>query len=253
MKNQIYIGTILLERNRWSLGKVPTYQVSDWMDRFARDGFDGVELWENHAALCSDDELARLERSPLPIVVFNSYAGLGDCAAPERERSAAWANRLRVGAVKFNVGNDPALSAEYARNAVAWANAMPQVTRLLCECHAGTLLEDLDAAQAMFDAWSDGRFQAIVHAFGGDEKPWVNSLRRLGPRIVTHIHAALGMHTPATLGTVQRQVAVLREMGFDGSITLEFTEGTGEIHEDKEIMYGRALRDLALLRKVVNA
>jgi len=252
VKNQIYIGTILLERNRWSAGKVPTYQVSDWMDRFARDGFDGVELWENHAALCSGEELERLARSPLPIAVFNSYAGLGDGAAPERERAAALANRFRVGAVKFNVGNDPASSTEYARNAVAWANAMPPVTRMLCECHAGTLLEDLDAAQAMYDAWPDSRFQAIVHAFGGDEKPWVNSLRRLGPHIVTHVHAALGAHTPETLGTVQRQVTLLREMGFDGSITLEFTEGTGEENEDREIMYGRALRDLALLRKVLS-
>jgi len=107
MSSPIYIGTILLERNRWSPGKVPTYQVSEWMDRFKRDGFDGMELWENHAALCSDDELARLEQAPLPVVVFNSYAGLGDGGLPEREQATRLANRLGARAIKFNVGNVP--------------------------------------------------------------------------------------------------------------------------------------------------
>ena len=46
--SDVYIGTILLEANRHRPGKVPTYLVSQWSQRFVQAGFDGVELWENH-------------------------------------------------------------------------------------------------------------------------------------------------------------------------------------------------------------
>ena len=57
MKTEIYIGTILLERNRWTRDKKPTCLVSEWIPRFKEAGFDGMELWENHAALASSTEL----------------------------------------------------------------------------------------------------------------------------------------------------------------------------------------------------
>lgn len=253
MKHPIYIGTILLERNRWSPGKQPTYQVGNWVDRFARDGFDGVELWENHAALCSDEELDHLEHSPLPVAVFNSYSGMGDGGLPEREQAARLANRLGATALKFNFGNVREDRAEYARNAAAWADAMPRVTRMLCECHPGTIMEDIDTAQTTYEAWPDGRFQAIVHAFSEPEEMLAEKLRRLGPRVVTHVHAALGAHTAETKELVHRRIGLLRELDFAGTFTLEFTEGTGEPGEDRETMYGRARRDLELLRKELNS
>jgi len=252
MKDEIYIGTILLERNRWSPGKVPTYQVSEWLDRFARDGFNGVELWENHAALCSDNEFVRLEHAPLPIIVFNSYAGMGDERLPEREQVAQLANRLGARAIKFNVGNVPEDGAEYARNALTWADTMPGVARMLCECHSGTLMEELTVARATYASWYDDRFQAIVHAFSEPEEMLIEKLRRLGPRIVTHVHAALEAHTTETMELVHRRIDILRDMGFTGSFTLEFTEGTGKPHEVMETMYSRALRDLELLRKTLD-
>jgi sugar phosphate isomerase/epimerase len=253
MSNHIYIGTILLERNRWLPGKVPTYPVSDWVDRFKRDGFDGLELWENHAALCPADELTRLEQSPLPVAVYNSYAGMGDGGLPEREQAARLANRLGATALKFNFGNVPEDRAEYARNALAWADAMPGVGRMLCECHPGTIMEDLATALVVYDAWNDGRFQAIVHAFSEPEDGLVEKMRRLGPRIVTHVHAALGAHTAETKERVHRRIGILRDMGFTGSFTLEFTQGTGEPEEEMETMYERALRDLELIRKELDA
>jgi len=253
MTTPIYIGTILLERNRWSPGKVPTYRVSEWLDRFARDGFDGVELWENHAALCSDDEFVRLEHAPLPVIVFNSYAGMGDEGLPEREQAARLANRLGASAIKFNTGNVPEDGAEYARNAQAWADAMSRVARMLCECHPGTIMEELTVAQATYASWNDDRFQAIVHAFSEPEEMLIEKMHRFGPRIVTHVHAALGEHTTETKELVHRRTGILRDMGFAGSFTLEFTEGTGEPDEDMETMYGCALRDLELLRKELNA
>ncbi len=251
MKNRIYIGTILLEPNRWSPGRLPSYPVSEWLDRFARDGFDGLELWENHAALCPAAELARLEQARLPIAVFNSYAGLDADQGGERERSAGLANRLKATAVKFNLGRDRAAGARYAGNALAWAQTMPQVARMLCECHAGTIMEDPATAQAIYATWDDGRFQAIVHPCGMEEEQMLQMLRRLGPRIVTHAHVALGGHTPEKERAAQRRIRLLQDLGFAGSFTLEFTEGTGAGNENREAMYGRALRDLEFLRKMI--
>ena len=75
---RIYIGSILLEKSRWSADKTPTYRVSEWTERFADVGFDGVELWEYHATLCSPEELTALEAPRCPVAIFNSYASLDD-------------------------------------------------------------------------------------------------------------------------------------------------------------------------------
>ncbi len=245
----VYMGTILLEPNRWQPGRPPSYRVSEWVERFRLDGFDGMELWENHAACCPPEELARMEASILPVAIFNTYAGMGNGGAPERDRAAELVNRLGAGAVKFNVGNVPQERDEYARNAKAWADRMPSVTRMLCECHGGTLMEKLDVAQAMYEAWGDKRFQAILHAFAGEETQVVDILRQLGPSVVTHVHAALRDHAPETADMVRRRIALLHDMGFAGTFTLEFTEGTGTPGEDRDVMYERALRDLDWIRR----
>lgn len=247
MKNQIYIGTILLEPNRWSPGRLPSYAVSEWTERFAQDGFDGMELWENHAAKCSATELARLEQAKLPVVVFNSYAGMDDASGGAREVSAGLANRLQAKAVKFNLGNDHALGSKYAANTMAWAQTMPYVARMLCECHAGTIMEDMTMARSIYAIWHDDRFQAIVHPFG-TEAQVRNMLKQLGPRIVTHAHVATGGQNH---DVIEKRIKLLLDLGFAGSFTLEFTEGTGQ-NENLEQMYARALRDLELLRKVLN-
>lgn len=81
----VYLGSILLEPNRWPDRPEATYsrlrqltriaqgppfiQVSNWLQRAKADGFDGVELWENHALLCSDAEFAKLCQPALPMAV----------------------------------------------------------------------------------------------------------------------------------------------------------------------------------------
>ena len=41
--NPIYIGMILLEKNRWGT-REPSYRISDWVGRFTNAGFDGTWL-----------------------------------------------------------------------------------------------------------------------------------------------------------------------------------------------------------------
>jgi sugar phosphate isomerase/epimerase len=100
------LGTILLEPNRWAPGRVPTYRVSRWLDRIARAGFDGLELWENHGMMAPDDEIEALCEGPLPIRVFNSYATMDDAGLDRRRRAADLARQFGASGAKFNVGAD---------------------------------------------------------------------------------------------------------------------------------------------------
>ena len=41
---RIYLGTVLLERNRWTPDRIPTFKVSEWAASIRAAGFDGVIL-----------------------------------------------------------------------------------------------------------------------------------------------------------------------------------------------------------------
>ncbi|PUA40833.1 hypothetical protein C8Z91_01280 [Paenibacillus elgii] len=253
-ENKLYIGTILLERNRWAAERKPSYAVSDWQERFCEDGFDGMELWENHALLSDERELSELEASGR-VAIVNSYIGFedGDEAERKREAAAALVKRLRAPAVKFNLGADPAQLPVYIANVKRWAELLPSDCRILCECHPGTAAEHPDAAADMLRRLGDGPFQAIVHPFYcmGELEDW---FKKLGSAI-THAHVQLRdednrfirlSHRPEL---VKDQLAWMRRMGFRGSFTLEFTEGV-RVNEDRETLYESALEDLQILRNI---
>ncbi|WP_163854845.1 sugar phosphate isomerase/epimerase family protein [Paenibacillus elgii] len=253
-ENKLYIGTILLERNRWAAERKPSYAVSDWQERFCEDGFDGMELWENHALLADERELSALEASGR-VAIVNSYIGFedGDEAERKREAAAALVKRLRAPAVKFNLGADPAQLPVYIANVKRWAELLPSDCRILCECHPGTAAEHPDAAAEMLRRLGDGPFQAIVHPFYcmGELEDW---FKKLGSAI-THAHVQLRdednrfirlSHRPEL---VKDRLAWMRRMGFRGSFTLEFAEGV-RVNEDRETLYESALEDLQILRNI---
>ena len=251
---RIYIATILLERNRWTPEMVPAYRVSEWVPRFAEAGFDGMELWENHAALADADELAALEACGFPVSIFNTYADFDDAGEGDRRRAAELAGRLGAERVKFNFGRDPARSDAYLRNLAAWAPMLPAGCRPLCECHPGTVLEEAeDAATVLADA-ADLGVEVILHALLAPEERVRRYLELFGPA-VTHIHVQLtdedGQRTrlDADPDLVRERLRILREGGFCGSYSLEFTAGTATPDEDMETLWQNALADLAFLRE----
>jgi sugar phosphate isomerase/epimerase len=250
----IYIGTILLEKNRWAKGKQPSYPVSDWVERFRESGFDGMELWENHALLVTDDELNALTNSKLPVAIFNTYMGFTDKEIAAQERTAALIHDFEAAGVKFNLGADAFLEKEYTTNVARWGALIPSQTRLLCECHAGTIMEDPQKAREIFAAWEDPRFQAIVHPFDRNLKSLASCFKYLGPRI-THAHVQLRAEGGSIMcldsqpTMVKEALHIMQEEGFSGSFTLEFAEGTGKPEEKREELYKAALRDLAFLRE----
>jgi len=130
---QIYIGSILLEMNRWTRDKQPTYRVSEWTERFAEAGFDGMELWQWHATRCDDDERAALAASPCPVRIFSSYAAFDDSGADDLRDGARLTAVLAADAVKFNVGADPAYRDLYIENLRQWRMLFDDSVTLLCE------------------------------------------------------------------------------------------------------------------------
>ena len=256
VENKVYIGTVLLEKNRWVKGRPPSFRVSEWIGRFREAGFDGMDLWENHAALCGEEELAKIEAAGFPVAVFNAYAGFEDAEAEvaERETSARLAARLCAQGVKFNVGKHPELRATYLRNVREWKARLPAGIRVLCECHPGTILQKPDAAAAALAEWDDPRVQVIVHAFGAtpaDLRAWFAAL----DPAITHVHVQM-QDENRVFRRLERRPAqaretlrILRDEGFRGSFSLEFTEGTAAPEENMESLFQSALADLLFLRE----
>ena len=248
-KGSFYIGTVCLERNRWG-SRQPSFRVSDWLPRFRADGFDGIELWENHFLAADEAEQARLVEAAAPVAIYNSYAGFTDDGAELREKAAA-AARLRAGAVKYNLGADAARRDEYRRNLPAWAEQLPPACRLLCECHQGTVVERVEDAVAFFADLDPARFGVIVHVPGNSDglEGWFSAF---GAR-TAHLHVQMQSPetdpaVPANRERLAARFAAVKAYGFEGSATIEFTRGIGR-EEKIEALYANARRDLAYCRE----
>lgn len=250
---RIFLGTVLLEPNRWTPDKLPTFKVSDWAPAIRDAGFDGIELWENHAALADPDEQAALLRLPLPVPLFNSYCTFDDAGADTRRRAIDFVVRFGARGVKFNLGNDTSRTAEYLRNLDAWLGALPAGCRPLCECHGGTVLET-PAEAARLLAPFRGRVEIIVHPFAIGYPVLREWLDRFGPA-VTHIHSAARTRGGPMVclrdleESVLDRLAQLKAAGFSGSWTVEFTGGVARSPEDRSALLANAAQDMTFLRR----
>lgn len=251
-KLQVYLGTVLLESNRWTPHKTPTYKVSEWAQPIRDAGFAGLELWENHAALADEREQEALMRLPLPVIILNSYCTFDDEGACGRRRAAALVRRFNARAVKFNFGNEITRSEQYLRNLAAWANELPAGCRLLCECHGGTILEAPEEAARVLAPLA-GRIGIIVHAFAG-ERDILQQWFDLFGAAVTHVHVAglRGKWPMLRLNDMAEEalarLALLKAAGFDGTWTIEFTGGVAQGAEDRHALLANAADDLTFLK-----
>lgn len=255
MKHEIYIATVLLEANRWKREKIPTVKVSDWLERFEKAGFDGIELWENHAALADELELGRLRGARPPVRIFNTYASFSDEPDPRRERAVELSRSLGVRGVKFNVGRDPECMNRYIDNVLRWREGLPRDIVPLCECHPGTVLEEPGKAAEAFRVWAEAGIEAIIHAFNLAEERLRAWFRQLGGAI-THVHVQVNRQgRMASLvqyrDEARETVRLLRDEGFQGSFSIEFTAGVGMPDENVEALFAAAVADLDLLRELL--
>lgn len=256
MRTEIYIATVLLERNRWSKEKTPTFRVSEWAERFAAAGFDGIELWENHVALAPPEEVEALKAAPIPVRIFNTYATFGPEDDPRREQAAQFSRELGVRAIKFNVGGNAGLFDTYVEQVLAWRKELPDEITPLCECHPGTVLEEPEAAARAFEVWAEAGIGAMMHPFNLTPQEVRTWLRSLGPAL-THAHVQLNRERRMQSLVphreyVQEILQVMKEEGFTGTFSLEFTEGVGGgASEDMEQLFASACVDMELLRKLL--
>ena len=254
MKNmrEIYISTVALDPTRWGR-RIPSFDVSAWLPRFADDGFDGVELWEFHFLPAGKAEQDRLVAAASAVAIYNSYVGFADEDAEARAAAAEAITRLQPRAVKYNLGGDAAKQDEYRRNLLAWADALPTDCRLLCECHAGSILEQVADAAAFFADLDPVRFGVVAHV-SGDAVGTESWFSEFDGR-VQHLHVQLrGPESDPTVAVnrapLDASFAVVKAHGFTGSVAIEFSRGIGR-DEDIEEIYKNACTDLAYVRQAL--
>jgi sugar phosphate isomerase/epimerase len=252
----VLIGTVALDPNRWGLVtgvREATIAASQWLDALEGAGFDGVELWEPHLRDADQVEADALLHHRLRTVILNGYASFLDAA--ELTGVALLVERSGAGAVKANTGGDTARLGAEADAAARWLVDLPAGTRLLLECHDGTAIADDHAAAARFltRAGPPERVQAIVHTHEGADRVRAR-FDAYGERI-THVHVNhLQDGTAPPLGDVEDladRIALLRNLGFNGSWTIEFVHGVLTDNDRPDVLVEQAIADLAVLRSAL--
>lgn len=243
IENHLLLGTICLEVNRHRPGRVPSYRVSEWSSRIAEAGFAGVELWEHHASMADDAELDAIKAGPAKVVYFNTYTDFSDADRPRMERAAELIGRLGAAGVKVNFGPDPSKRDEYVRNMRAFLSKVPKTTRLLCECHSGTIAEVPEtAAELLAAVGSPERVGAIVHVYS-DAARLPQWFAQLGSRLA-HGHVVMpDVVAAADLAADAAPLKVMSDHGFAGTFTIEFVEGWRNPSQTIDELWRLALRD----------
>nr|MDD6336495.1 hypothetical protein [bacterium] len=241
----IYLGTVLLEKNRWS-SRIPSIRVSEWIPRIRQAGFDGLELWENHV-LKVPGELEAIEQSAFPVSIFNTYIVFDKPEEERYQQTAAAIRALRAPAIKYNFGTAPI---EPCRERLLhFADMLPEGCQLLCECHPDTVLEEADVAARFHATLPLDRFGAIMHGVGKVEEV-IARYRVLKPYI-RHIHMQTTRQDKEG-GNLAACVNALLNEGFSGTWTIEFTHTSQKpLEENTEEAWGHAIDDLRALRALL--
>jgi sugar phosphate isomerase/epimerase len=256
---EIYLGTIALEPNRWfgvTHDRWGTLRLSEWLDRIAEAGFNGIELWESHLIDATETEAESILAHPVPIKVFNTYTSFDEDLDEGRDLAAAWIRRSGAEKVKWNTGvrRDEAALTTYSERLARWAGQLPGV-QLVCECHDGSAMDDSATAAGVLAAGGDREVsQAMLHTHDSHD-----SIREkfaaYGDRI-THVHVNhLNIGSPKLSDIrddLQSTVGLLEGLGFAGTWTVEFVQGTGGENDEPAYMLDQAVADLRVLRELLS-
>lgn len=254
---KIYLGTVALENNRWAEGRKPSFLVSDFLDRVKKDGFSGIELWENHFMLADREEQKKLMDADVEYI-FNSYLSLKEGITDEVKKVAEAIKNLGAVGVKYNFSfrdfnSEPGYTqqdyVEQTDTLLRFAELLPPDVKLLCECHANTLMENPERAGKVFERL-DERFGAIIHLVA--ERELAKGCFDCYGNRICHIHTA----NPIGSGKFDNLKAADERMkdnfsyfisrGFQGTVTVEFVKSADE----PEGYYEGALADLAYLKQL---
>jgi len=249
---KIYLSTVALEKNRWAPGRTPTFQVSDFLSRIKNDGFYGVELWQYHYTLANDEEREKLAASDVPFF-FNTYISI-EKRDDELFKSIGNAVKaIGATAVKYNFGRNydviPDVD-QQIENLKRLTEYMPDNVKMLCECHANSVMEVPEDAGEIFNKLDKERFGAIIH-LETDSEFADRCFECYGDRI-WHIHCAYKGGETAFKpmddgsGNVEKLLNYYASKGFDGSFALEFVK----FEETAQQHYENAINDLKFLNTI---
>lgn len=245
---RVFLGSVLLEPKRWSKDKTGILHLPDWTSRMLEAGFDGWDLWEFHDP--------PMEAAPVSdVAVYNTYLKPEQSTAEERSRLAARVRRSGARGVKFNLGAEPGAREQAVEPLRELLDACPGVD-FWCECHPRTALEDPEVAIPWISAMPS-RVGVILHPFQPDTKPmetWFSAL----PDRVRHLHlqvkgddrrfAALSDRAE----WVRERMGQLKEKGYRGDASLEFTRGVAAGADDvPDKLFAAAVDDLRFLRAIL--
>ena len=247
---QVYLATVAMEKNRWST-KQPSFEVSGFIDRALADGFEGIELWENHYLLADEAEKQRLRDSGVPLI-YNTYLRFDQGVTEQFHKVAEAVAALKAHAVKFNIEKAALPLEEQLKTLEAFAAMLPAEVKLLSECHPNTRMEEAEDALAVFEQLPKERYGAIVHLapVTGDN---ARRFELYGKQII-HLHTQLrkpGTNDRTRLdeqpGVARDYFRALKAWGFDGSVSVEFTLD-GQTPEET---YENCVADLHFIREAM--
>lgn len=251
--SKIYLGSIAMEKNRWAPGRIPTYNVSDYLKRAVEDGFAGIELWENHYYLASDEEKKKLTSSGTEFI-FNSYFNLAEGTKDDFKAAAEAINALGAVAVKYNFahidyGVDENALMKQRDTLLYFAEMISPDVKLLCECHGWTAMEVPERAAKVFDTL-DERFGAIVHLSA--EHDSIKNCFECYKERIWHVHTAASkpkgvfVHLEDIADIVEVNLNYMLSEGFSGTMTTEFIKEA----DDMDSYYKNALADLKYINSI---
>lgn len=257
MLHSIYLSSVALEKNRWTMEKLPSITASQWLERALSDGFDGMELWENHYLLVERSEQKKLEALG-HIGIYNTYAAFDQGLSDDLRRVAEATWVLRPAGIKFNLGkSDGNIQNRYSVDeirymvdtALSFIELLPPDVHLLSECHNGSAMQDPYTARILFEQLGQ-RVGAIIHLPASIED-LSDRVKYYGERIC-HIHTQYRpdpfapwpefpfLPLSAAEQDMRSALNQLNGYGFTGSASIEFCAGGA----DAESCYAGALADL---------
>lgn len=256
MKHPIYFGSIALEPNRWKPECPPKIHFSEWLPRVKEAGFDGIELWQRHYMEGSRAEKESLISPTNPPAIFNSYASFENTDASRAHRSEITRAIAETGAMalKFNLGKDISREEEYIAQFCEWRETLPAGMQFLYECHPGDIGDKPEAARAIVKKIDNAPIGIIVHPFCIAPET-LHAWFDFFPDSIRHLHVHQRDENRVfnllefSSEKNERQCAILRQRGFRGSLTVEFTKGTALENEDPETIFRHACTDLLFLHR----
>ena len=251
--SQIYLGTVALEKNRWAAGRIPSFQVSDLLPAITDNGFDGVELWQYHYTHATDEEKEKLAASGVPFYL-STYISIVNRNEEVYKEIGDAAKAIGAKGLKYNFGKRldtaPDIDSQI-ENLKCLCGYLPDDTKLLCECHAGTIMEDPELAGEVFSKLDKERFGAIIHLETATDFA-DQCFKNYGDRI-WHIHCAYKNGTDGFVamddgtGNVEELIKYYSSKGFNGSYAIEFVK----FEPDAESHLKHAIEDVKYLKKII--